>query len=137
MNFQQKCSSFYILPTDQILLLGCLYFFRYWAVYVLQLFLIQVVTSRILKLTLSFWSCGFFYMARKSWHKRKYLVNEKSFYRETKTIFRDFQRTFSYQKLSQTLECAFKVRLSPSKKNYLFASMISLQKWSKILFIWS
>ena len=52
--YQKKCSSCYILLTDQISLAGCLYFLRYWAVYVLQLFVNQVVTSWILKLTLSF-----------------------------------------------------------------------------------
>ena len=31
MIFQQKCSSCYILLTDQISLPGCLYFLRYWA----------------------------------------------------------------------------------------------------------
>ena len=36
------------------LLLGCHYFVRYWAICVLQLFVNQVVTSWILKLTLSF-----------------------------------------------------------------------------------
>ena len=52
-DFQQKCSC-YILLTDQISLPGCLYFLRYWAICVLQLFVNQVVTSWILKLTLSF-----------------------------------------------------------------------------------
>ena len=53
-DFQQKCSSCYILLTDQISLPGCLYFLRYWAICVFQLFVNQVVTSWILKLTLSF-----------------------------------------------------------------------------------
>ena len=54
MIFQQKCSLCYILLTDQISLPGCLYFLRYWVICVLQLFVIQVVTSWISKLTLSF-----------------------------------------------------------------------------------
>ena len=54
MIFQQICSSCYILITDQISLPGCLYFLRYWEICVLQLFVNQVVTSWILKLTLSF-----------------------------------------------------------------------------------
>ena len=66
MTFQQKCSSFYNLLTDQISLPGCLYFLRYWAICVLQLFVIQVVTSWILKLTLYFSSSHFFYMTKKS-----------------------------------------------------------------------
>ena len=40
-----------VLLTGQISLPGCL---RYWAIYVLQLFVNQVVTSWILKVTLSF-----------------------------------------------------------------------------------
>ena len=46
-DFQQKCSLCYILLTDQILLSGCLYFLRYWAICVLQLFVNQAVTSKI------------------------------------------------------------------------------------------
>ena len=51
MIFQQKCSSCYILISDQISLPGCLYFLRYWVISVQQLFFIQVKTSWILKLT--------------------------------------------------------------------------------------
>ena len=54
MVFQQKSSSCYILLTDQISLPDCLYFLRYWAICVLQLFVNQAVTSWVLKLTLSF-----------------------------------------------------------------------------------
>ena len=53
-DFQQKCSSCYVLLTDQISLPGCPYFLRYWAISVLQFFVNQAVTSWILKLTLSF-----------------------------------------------------------------------------------
>ena len=49
-DFEQKCSLCYILLT----LPGCLYFVRYWAICILQLFAEQVMTSWILKLTLSF-----------------------------------------------------------------------------------
>ena len=35
----------YYILTDQILLPGCLYFLRYWAICVLQLFVNQVPTS--------------------------------------------------------------------------------------------
>ena len=52
-DFQQKCSCD-ILLTDQISLPGCLYFLRYWAICLLQLFVNQVVTPWILELTLSF-----------------------------------------------------------------------------------
>ena len=54
MMFQQKCSSCYILLTDQISLSGCLYFLRYWAICVLQLFVIQVARLWFLKFTVSF-----------------------------------------------------------------------------------
>ena len=54
MIIQRKCSSYYILLIDQISLPGCLYFLRYWAICVLHLFVDQVETSWILKLTLSF-----------------------------------------------------------------------------------
>ena len=40
--------------TDQISVPNCLYFLRYWAICLLQFFVNQVVTSWILKLTLSF-----------------------------------------------------------------------------------
>ena len=46
-DFSTKCSSCYILVTDQISLSGCLYFLRYWAICVLQLFVNQVMTSKI------------------------------------------------------------------------------------------
>ena len=53
-DFKEKCFSCYILLTDQIQLSDGLYILRYWAICVLQLFVNQVVTSQILKLTLSF-----------------------------------------------------------------------------------
>ena len=45
MIFQEKCLSCYILLTDQILLADYLYFSRYWAICVFQLFVNQAVTS--------------------------------------------------------------------------------------------
>ena len=45
----------------------------------IALFVKQVVTSWILKLSWSFKSSRFFYMTKKSWQKLKYLENEKSF----------------------------------------------------------
>ena len=53
-DFQEKCSSYYILLTNQISLSDCLYFLSYWAICVLKMFVNQAVTSYILKLTLSF-----------------------------------------------------------------------------------
>ena len=48
-------------------------------------------------------------MTKKSRQKFKYLENEKSFYGEIKSIFHFFKKAFRCQKLSQTLECAFKI----------------------------
>ena len=53
MNFQEKCFSCYVLFTDQISSPDCIYFFKYWAVCILQLFASQFVTLQILKLALS------------------------------------------------------------------------------------
>ena len=50
--FEWKYFSCYILLIDQVSLSGCFYFVRYWAICVLQLFVSQVVTPWILKLTL-------------------------------------------------------------------------------------
>ena len=38
MIFQEKCFSSYALLTDQVSYPDCLHFLRYWAIYVLQLF---------------------------------------------------------------------------------------------------
>ena len=53
-GFQRKRSSYYILVTDQISLRDCLYLSRYLEICVLQLIVIQVMTSWILKLSLFF-----------------------------------------------------------------------------------
>ena len=44
-EFSTKMFSYYILLTDKISLPGFVYFLRYWAKCVLQLFLNQVVTN--------------------------------------------------------------------------------------------
>ena len=54
-----KCFSCYILLTDHISLSDCLYFSRYWAMCVLQLFANHAVKSQKLKLTSYFWSNRF------------------------------------------------------------------------------
>ena len=51
MIFEVKYLSCYSLLTDQISLSGCLYFGRYWAIRVFQLFANQAVTSLISRLT--------------------------------------------------------------------------------------
>ena len=42
---KKDCFSFYVLLIEQISLSSCLYLMRYWAICVLQLFVIQVMTS--------------------------------------------------------------------------------------------
>ena len=64
--------------TDQISLSGCLYFLRYWAICALEFFVNQVVTSKILKLTLSLIKL-FIYMTKNARQKFRYLENEKIF----------------------------------------------------------
>ena len=54
MIFQKKCLSCCVLLTDKILVPDNFYFLRFWAICTLQLFLFQIVTSQILKLTLPF-----------------------------------------------------------------------------------
>ena len=58
-DFSRRMFLSYILLTDQISLPNRLYFLIYWSICVLQLFVNQVLTSRILKLTLSFQSRSF------------------------------------------------------------------------------
>ena len=48
MIFQGKCFSCYVLLSDEMSIPDLLYFLRYWLIYVLQLFVNQVVTSSIL-----------------------------------------------------------------------------------------
>ena len=86
-DFQEKYFLCYILLTDQIYLSDCLYFLKYWAICVSQLFVNRAVTSWNLKLTLSFLSSHFCYTTKKSRQKLTYLENEKSFRGEIKDIF--------------------------------------------------
>ena len=51
----------------------------------------------------------FFYITKNSRRNFKYVEYKKSFQSEMKSIFHHFQRDFSYQKLSQTWEYAFKI----------------------------
>ena len=65
-DFLTKIFLILYLLTDQTSWPGCLFFLRYWTICVLQLFVNQVVTSWILKLTLSFQSSRFFQMTKNS-----------------------------------------------------------------------
>ena len=62
----------------------------------------------------------FCYMTKRSRKKLKYLENKKSFWGEIKSIFHNFERLFSCQKLSQTWDCAFNVR---SVSNFFWTSI--------------
>ena len=61
MIFEEKYFSSYVLLIYEISLSGGLYFVRYLAICVLQLFVNQVVTSQILKLNLIFLIKSFLY----------------------------------------------------------------------------
>ena len=77
--FEEKYLSCYILFIDQIWLSSCLYFVRYWAICVLQLFVNQLVTCMNFEVNHIFLIKPFSYMTKTSWQKLKYLENEKSF----------------------------------------------------------
>ena len=77
----------------------------------------------------------FSYTTKKSRQKFKYLENERSFYREIKSIFHHFYKTFSCQKLHQTLECAFKhvfeKLFSPTSTYFVIAPCLN-KFWEKL-----
>ena len=50
--FQEKGFSCYIIQSDQISLIECHYFLRYYATCLIQWFISQIVTSQISKLTI-------------------------------------------------------------------------------------
>ena len=62
-------------------------------------------------------------MTKKSRQIFKYLENEKSVWGEIKSISHHFERTFNWQKLSKTWECAFQLKF----RKYLF---LRLKIWS-------
>ena len=59
LDFEEKYFSRYILLIDQISLSNSRCLFRCWAIFVLQLLVIQAVTSEILRLALAFLSSRF------------------------------------------------------------------------------
>ena len=69
----------YILLTDQISLPNCLYFLRYWGIYVLYLFVGQSVMIYLFGVNLHFLIKPFLYITKKSRQNFKYLKNKKSF----------------------------------------------------------
>ena len=96
----------------------------------------QVVTSWILKLSLSFQSSRFFNMTKKSRQKFKYLENEKSFKDEI-SIFQHFWRAIIKVKKQKKIFWKWKPDFS---LYWLFlilyffhSSQISLQSYEKLL----
>ena len=84
----KKCFSFYILLIDQISLLDCLYFLRYWSICVLSFivcFLGCGVTN--FEINLIFLLKQLFRMTKTLRQKNKYFENKKSFQGEIKSIF--------------------------------------------------
>ena len=92
-NFWKKYFSCYILLIDEMLLSGYLYFMRYWAIYVLQLFINQVVKSWILNLTLNF---GFWiYLSNQAFFPTWTKTHDKNLnIFRTKRAFRMKQKAF-------------------------------------------
>ena len=66
MIFQEKCFSCYILLTDHNSLPDCLYFLRYWAICLLQLFVSPGCDVRNFEINLIFLIQLFLYMTKKS-----------------------------------------------------------------------
>ena len=61
----------------------------------------------------------FWYMSKKSRQKLKYLENKKNFWGEMKSIFHNFKRVVSCQKLFHNWECVFKTnRMMSTKWSY-------------------
>ena len=81
---------FHLLVTHQISLSGCLYFMRYWAIWLLRLFVNQVVTWQILKLALSFITLLFLHDQNVKTKNLHILRTKRAFWDEIKTIFHDF-----------------------------------------------
>ena len=71
--FKKDISNVIILLTNQILLPAYLYFLRYWAICILQLFDVQFVISQAMELILAFLSIRF------PWWTKSQDKNKKSF----------------------------------------------------------
>ena len=69
-------------------------------------------------------------MTKKSNQKCKYLVNQKSFEGELKSIFYHFWRASSCQKLFQTLECTFKAYKMHKENSSFNKVSIELKTWA-------
>ena len=101
---EKKCSSHYILLTDQISLSDFLSFLKYSAIYVLQLFAVHSATSQILKLNLAFLSSRF-----PTWPK---IQNKNANILKKK-------RAFHFLKRFQLSETVSDLRVDLERKKYI------------------
>ena len=69
MIFQEKCFSCHVLLTDQISLLDCLYFLRYWVIMCIVVVCLPSCGVRNFETNLIFLIKPFFYMTKSSKHK--------------------------------------------------------------------
>ena len=130
MSFEEINFPCYILLTDQISLPGLLYFVKYTATCVLQLFN-WVVTSWILKLTLSFQSKRFSTKPKKSrdilwnilWKKRAFIEANKTIFleRESPTWSSFYHKKYFWYKMN--VEHPMGVLHSFSIKNIFYDKM--------------
>ena len=104
--FSKKLFLMLILLTDQTSLFDCLYFLRYWAICVLQLFVSDVCDVKNSEINLIFLIKPFFYVIKKSRQKLKYLENEKSL-RWNKKHFSSFLKGFQLGKIVSYLTLCF------------------------------
>ena len=121
----------------------CLYFLRYWAICVFQLFVSQVVTSYISISVLSFKPSNiilfikpFFCMTKKSRQKFKYLQKKKSFL----TLFKGISVAKNYIRhknalLSQSFDCwNFFLFWNTAGRNEHFSNRRQYSIWQTCLF---
>ena len=130
MSFEEINFPCYILLTDQISLPGLLYFVKYTATCVLKLFN-WVVTSWILKLTLSFQSKRFSTKPKKSrdilwnilWKKRAFIEANKTIFleRESPTWSSFYHKKYFWYKMN--VEHPMGVLHSFSIKNIFYDKM--------------
>ena len=85
----------------QVSLSDCLYFWRYWAICILQLFINQVVTSIRFEINLTFLIKLFCYMSKKS--RKKYILRTERALRWNKKQFSALSKGFQFPKIVSDL----------------------------------
>ena len=113
MIFEEKYFSCYILLTDQISLASCLYFLKYWATNVLQLFVAQSVMSQILNLSMAFLSIRFSVWA-KSKDEKLIILTRRAFKMKHKAFFIIFKGFSAARPLNLEMANFF----CPQKQHY-------------------